>query len=68
MKTAHELLVTAPADQITRCQLAYTAIAKGEWKDAAHYLYNAAKDEQQGNAEWANDAAELAEHCNMLSV
>lgn len=57
MRTAYDLLMTAPDDQITRCRLAHTAIGAGEWADAAHFLRNAAR-EAAGTA-WGQDAAVL---------
>lgn len=61
MRTAYDLLMTAPDDQITRCRLAHTAIGAGEWADAAHFLCNAAR-ESAGTA-WGQDAAALASFC-----
>ncbi|MPS81773.1 MAG: hypothetical protein E2591_27260 [Achromobacter sp.] len=61
MRTAYDLLLTAPDDQITRCRLAHSAIGAGEWADAAHFLRNAA-GESAGTA-WGQDAAALASFC-----
>lgn len=61
MRTAYDLVMTAPDDQITRCRLAHTAIGAGEWADAAHFLRNAAR-EAAGTA-WGQDAAVLASFC-----
>jgi hypothetical protein len=60
MKTAYELLMTAPDSQVKRCQIAHRAIAEGRWGDAAFTLRNAANEER---GEWAAAAEELAEHC-----
>ncbi|WP_081075067.1 hypothetical protein [Burkholderia stagnalis] len=61
MKTAYELLLDAPDEQVTRCQLAWRAIAAGEWHDAACYLRNAANEE--GATPWAAEARDLAAAC-----
>jgi hypothetical protein len=60
-KTAYDLLLNAPDEQVKRCQLAWKAIAKGEWVDAAHYLRNAANEE--GNTEWAQEARAMSDAC-----
>ncbi|NJZ70656.1 hypothetical protein GO304_04450 [Ralstonia solanacearum] len=61
MKTAYELLLDAPDAQVKRCQLAWKAIAAGEWLDAANFLSNAANEE--AGTPWANEAATLADAC-----
>lgn len=61
MKNAYELLLDAPDAQVKRCQLAFKAIAAGEWQDAAGFLRNAAKEE--GSTLWANEAIALADAC-----
>ncbi|MCS6428106.1 hypothetical protein [Burkholderia thailandensis] len=61
MKTAYELLLDAPDQQVKRCQLAWKAIAVGEWQDAAHFFRNAA--EEEGTTPWAAEARALAEAC-----
>ncbi|ALV61562.1 MULTISPECIES: hypothetical protein [Burkholderia cepacia complex] len=61
MKTAYDLLLDAPDDQVTRCRLAWKAVAAGDWQDAAHFLRNAA--EEAGATPWATDARALAEAC-----
>ncbi|KVT92680.1 hypothetical protein WK60_13905 [Burkholderia ubonensis] len=61
MKTAYELLLDAPDEQVKRCQLAWRAIAAGEWYDAACYLRNAADEE--GGTPWAAEAHCLAAAC-----
>lgn len=61
MANAYELLLDAPDPQVKRCQLAWKAIAAGEWKDAAHYLRNAADEE--GSTPWAAEARALSEAC-----
>ena len=65
MKTAYELLLTAPDGQVTRSQLAFKAIADGRWIDASYTLRNAAREE---SGEWANDALELAGHCEQVAL
>ncbi|WMD24009.1 hypothetical protein RAS12_30725 (plasmid) [Achromobacter seleniivolatilans] len=61
MRTAYDLLMTAPDDQITRCQLAHRAIGAGDWADAAHFLRNAARE--CAGQTWGQDAAALASFC-----
>lgn len=61
MRTAYDLLMTAPDDQITRCRLAYGSIAVGNWLDAAHSLRNAAR--AAAGTTWAEEAQELADYC-----
>lgn len=65
MKTAYELLMTAPDSQVKRAQIAFTAVANGLWLDAAHSLRNAANEE---TGEWAAEARELAEHCEQVTA
>ena len=65
MKTAYELLMTAPARQVRRAKIAFKAVADGQWFDAAHSLRNAAAEE---TGEWANEARELAEHCERVAA
>ncbi|KWH59346.1 hypothetical protein [Burkholderia cepacia] len=59
MKTAYDLLLDAPDEQVTRCRLAWKAVAAGDWQDAAHFLRNAA--DEAGATPWAADARALAE-------
>ncbi|MBJ9672435.1 hypothetical protein I5693_33265 [Burkholderia cenocepacia] len=61
MKTACDLLLDAPDDQVTRCRLAWKAVAAGDWQDAAHFLRNAANE--AGATSWAADARAQAEAC-----
>lgn len=65
MKTAHELLMTAPDSQIIRCQIVFRAIAAGDWTEAENKLRNAAREE--GRSDWAYDALELANHCTEMA-
>ena len=65
MKTAYDLLMAAPEGQVKRAQIAFNAIADGRWLDAAHSLRNAANEE---NGKWANEARELAEHCEKVAA
>lgn len=60
MKTAYDLLMTAPENQVKRCQIAHRAIVEGRWGDAAFSLRNAANEER---GDWAAAAEELAEYC-----
>lgn len=55
--TVHDLLMTAPDEQVTRLKLAWKAAAAGNWSDAAHWLRNAARE---GNAAWHDECAVLA--------
>lgn len=61
MKNAYELLLDAPDAQVKRCQLAFKAIAAGDWQDATDFLRNAAKEE--AGTLWANEATALADAC-----
>ena len=63
MKTAHEILISAPEGQVTRAQIAYRAIAAGQWEDAAFALRNAAMEE---TGQWAEDATVLADYCEQV--
>lgn len=58
MKTAHDLLMSAPDSQVTRCKIVFKAVADGRFDDAAFSLRAAASEE---SGEWAKDAVELAE-------
>lgn len=60
MKTVLELLDAAPLDQVRRMQIAFKAIANGEWDDAAYTLRNAV---QESTGSFASDCEELAEYC-----
>lgn len=62
MKTAYELLMSAPDSQVIRCQIVLRAITEGDWAEAENKLRNAAREE--GRSDWAFDALELADHCN----
>lgn len=63
MKTAYDLLMSAPDDQVTRCKIVMRAIIARNWEDAAFTL-NAAANEATG--EWAADAKALADHCRNM--
>ena len=65
MKTAYELLMTAPDSQQARAKAAFKAIANGQWADAAFSVLNAANEEL--HVEWAENALELAEHCERVA-
>ena len=65
MKTAYELMMTAPDSQVKRVQIAFNAVADGRWLDAAHSLRNAANEEI---GQWANEARELAQHCERVAA
>lgn len=53
-QTAYDLLLSAPDEQVKRCQLAWRCVTEGEWVEAAHFLRNAANEE--GDSEWARSA------------
>ena len=61
MKTAYDLLMSAPDSQVIRCKIAYRAIAAGDWAEAESKLRNAAAEE--GRSDWAFDTRALADHC-----
>ena len=56
MKTAYELLMSAPDDQVTRCKIVMRAIIAGNWEDAAFTLTAAANE---ATGDWAADAKAL---------
>lgn len=60
MKTAYDLLMTAPDDQIVQMRLAWQAIADGDWLDGALRLRNAAAET---TGQFSADCAALADHC-----
>ena len=64
MKTAYDLLMTAPDSQVRRCQIAYRAIADGLWGEGAFTLRNAAREEC---GDWSESAEELAKHCENMA-
>jgi hypothetical protein len=66
MKTAYELLLSAPDTQITRMQLVYDAILAGDWENAAHFLSHAVDEESiyKGANQWARDCEGLLALCN----
>ena len=55
--TVHDLLISCPDDQIVRLKSAWRDAAAGDWKEAAHWLRNAAKD---GYTAWHDECAVLA--------
>lgn len=55
--TVYDLLMTAPNDQVTRLKLAWKDTAAGNWRDAAHWLRNAARG---GDTAWHDECAVLA--------
>lgn len=60
MKTAYELQMAAPDDQVVRCKIAMAAILEGKWKDAAAHYRNAAAE---GYTSWHKEAGEMSAHC-----
>lgn len=61
MKTAYDLLMSAPDSQVIRCQIVVRSIAAGDWSEAENKLLNAAREE--GMSDWAYAARALANHC-----
>lgn len=57
-QTAYDLLLSAPDEQVKRCQLAWNSIAAGDWADAASFLRNAADEE--GDTEWSRAARAMS--------
>ena len=62
-KPMYDVLMDCPDSQVKRCQLAYKAIAAGEWLEAAHYLENAIREEGDGG--WSDDAGDVLMQCRM---
>lgn len=60
MKSAYDLLMTAPDDQVTRMRLAWKAIADGDWLEAECKLRNVAVETE---GQFSTDCLLLAEHC-----
>ena len=63
MKTAYEILISAPEGQITRARIAFKSIAAGKFDDAAFALRNATHEE---SGQWAEDAAAFADYCERV--
>lgn len=57
MKSAYDLLMSAPDEQAPLCKLALSAIARGNWAEAANLYRSAARG---GCSLWFREAAELA--------
>lgn len=64
MKTAYDLMLSAPAAQVVRCKLVYNAILQGEWADAAFTLKSAARET---GGEFGADCMALAIHCEDMA-
>ncbi len=62
MKTAYDLLMTAPEEQIVRMRHAWNAIADGDWQEAEAKLRAAALETE---GQFSRDCLALAEHCNV---
>jgi hypothetical protein len=60
MKTAYDLLMTAPDEQVTRMRLAWQAIADGDWVEAENKLRNVSLET---DGPYSADCMELALHC-----
>jgi hypothetical protein len=65
MKTAYDLLMTAPDEQIIRMRLAWQAVADGDWLEAEAKLRNAASET---DGQFSIDCLALAEHCKAVAV
>ncbi|MGH8763809.1 MAG: hypothetical protein ACREUR_11390 [Nitrosospira sp.] len=61
MKTMHEILMTAPPEQITRCKIAMVEIAHGHWDAAASTMEDAIYESEPG--EWTSDCVEMRDFC-----
>lgn len=61
MKTMHEILMTAPPEQVTRCKIAMVEIAHGHWDAAASTMEDAIDESEPG--EWVGDCREMREFC-----
>lgn len=61
MKTMHEILMTAPPEQVTRCKIAMVEIAHGHWDAAASTMEDAIYESEAG--EWARDCLEMRDFC-----
>lgn len=57
----HEILMTAPPEQVTRCKIAMVEIAHGHWDAAASTMEDAIYESEPG--EWAGDCREMREFC-----
>ncbi|MGH8685828.1 MAG: hypothetical protein ACREUM_10810 [Nitrosospira sp.] len=64
MKTMHEILMTAPPEQVTRCKIAMVEIAHGHWDAAASTMEDAICESEPG--EWAGDCREMREFCTAM--
>ncbi len=61
MKTMHEILMTAPPEQVTRCKIAMVEIAHGHWDAATSIMEDAIYESEPG--EWADDCLEMRDFC-----
>lgn len=62
MKSAYDLLMTAPDEQATRCRIALEEIAQQRWAEAGKFYRYAASE---GCTPWHKEAAEMAAHCDV---
>jgi len=60
IRNVYDLLLASPDGQVTRCQLAWKAVAAGEWAHAEHFLRNAV--EEEGATAWSLAAQRLADN------
>jgi len=69
MKSALQLLVTAPDNEIIRMKLVYTAIVQGNWPEAVFHLSNITTTENSSRDEvqWVKEAHELCDFCNQAN-
>ncbi|SEO47228.1 hypothetical protein SAMN05216316_0287 [Nitrosovibrio sp. Nv6] len=64
VKTIHEVLMTAPPAQVTRCKIAMVEIAHGHWDAAALTMEDAIRESEPG--EWALDCMQIRDFCMMM--
>ena len=65
MKSALQLLVSAPEREIKRMQIIFKEIAAGNWSEAAFHLSNITDNENDSSEyiAWKNEALELHDVC-----
>jgi hypothetical protein len=67
MKSALQLLVTAPDNEVRRMQLIFQSIADGDWNEAWFNLSNITITENSSPAriKWVEEAQELCDFCSL---
>lgn len=70
MKSALQLLVSAPDGEVKRMQLVFKEIAAGNWAEAAFYLSNITENENDSrdDIQWKHDALELHTYVELHGV